>query len=105
MLKPILSLILACSPLIAAPDTVDTAFAATAGSYYDPVRLGGPASMFIQPDGKLLVGSNWMSAQNGSIFVPLVRYNLDGTTDETFHADDTPSGEGSGILIKVLFLS
>ncbi|MFC0019296.1 immunoglobulin domain-containing protein [Roseibacillus persicicus] len=98
MNKLLLSLTLLSLPLRAAPDTVDQAFASTAGSFYDEVQLGGPASMLIQPDGKLLVGSNWMSAQNGTLYTPLVRFNLDGTTDHTFHADATPNGQGSGIF-------
>lgn len=49
-------------PLVAAPDSVDSSFAAAAGAYFDANQYGGPASMWIQPDGKLLLGSNEMSA-------------------------------------------
>lgn len=97
MTKILFSIVLACSPVLAAPDTVDTDWANTAGSYFDSNAFGGPASMLVQPDGKLLLGSNWMSAQGGALFLPLTRFNLDGTVDNTFHADDTPDGGGSGI--------
>ncbi len=89
-------LALACGPAVAAPDTVDTTWAGS--NYFDTEEFGGPASLLVQPNGKLLVGSNWMSAQNGALFLPLTRFNIDGTVDETFHADATPNGEGSGIF-------
>ena len=84
-------------PLMAAPDTVDASFAATAGAYYDANQYGGAASMWIQPDGKLLLGSNEMSALGGTIFLPLTRINPDGSIDNTFNADSDPNGSGSGI--------
>lgn len=98
MTKTLLSLALACHALVAAPDTVDTSFTNNAGVYYDANDFGGVASMLVQPDGKLLVGSNWMSAVGGTIYPPLIRFNLDGTVDEDFHADNTPNGQGSGIF-------
>lgn len=92
-----LAALFSISFLQAAPDTVDQAWANTGGSYFDSQEFGGAASMLIQPDGKLLLGSNWMSAQNGTIFVPLTRFNLDGTVENTFHADATANAQGSGI--------
>ncbi|MGJ8725612.1 MAG: immunoglobulin domain-containing protein [Roseibacillus sp.] len=98
MTKTLFALALACSSLAAAPDTVDLSFTDNAGAYYDANSFGGVASLLVQPDGKLLVGSNWMSAQSGAIFPPLIRFNLDGTVDEDFSADNVPEGSGAGIF-------
>ncbi|WP_200390488.1 immunoglobulin domain-containing protein [Roseibacillus ishigakijimensis] len=87
---------LVCGLLGAAPDSVDPAFAASAGSFYEASEFGGVASTLVQPDGKLLIGSNEMLAVGG-IYPSLIRFNGDGSVDETFAADDNAVGEGNGI--------
>jgi uncharacterized delta-60 repeat protein len=86
----------------AAPDTVDTAFVSTAGTVYGDQEgdFGSVASLLIQPDGKILVGSNEMATTLGGpdfLQAPLIRFNPDGTVDNTFFADAHPTGEGRGI--------
>lgn len=98
MTKTILFLALACTRLWAAPDTVDSSFTDNAGAYYDASDFGGVASLLVQPDGKLLAGSNEMSVLGSPLQVPLVRFNLDGTVDNTFHADTDTTGSGAGIF-------
>ena len=83
--------------LKAAPDTVDTTFAASAGQAFDKTDFGGVASVLVQPDGKILFGSNEMSAYSGTLQIPLIRFNPDGTLDHTFFADNDPDGKGTGI--------
>jgi uncharacterized delta-60 repeat protein len=82
----------------AAPDTVDGAFAATAGAVYVPADYGSVASIFVQPDGKILVGSNEMATTLAGLQVPLARFNPDGTVDNTFFADTDANGDGQGIV-------
>lgn len=87
----------------AAPDTVDTAFASTAGTVYGDQEgdFGSVASLLIQPDGKILVGSNEMATTLGGpdfLQAPLIRFNPDGSVDNTFFADAHPTGEGRGIV-------
>lgn len=88
---------------MAAPDSVDGAFAASAGQVYrnDVNDYGGVASLLIQPDGKILVGSNEMASNlnaPNNLQTPLLRFNPDGTVDNTFFADDNPNGDGLGIV-------
>ncbi|MEM9080558.1 MAG: Calx-beta domain-containing protein, partial [Verrucomicrobiota bacterium] len=83
--------------LTAAPDTVDPTFAASAGQFFDASDFGTISSVLVQPDGKILFGSNEMSAQSGTLEVPLVRFNPDGSLDNTFFADNEPNGSDSGI--------
>src|SRR5690606_17766483 len=93
------SLFVISSTLPAAPDTVDPVFAGTAGLIYgdDEGDFGSVASILVQPDGKILVGSNEMATHLGTapnhFQVPLLRFNPDGTVDETFFADEDPDGE------------
>lgn len=98
MKTTLLSLALLCAPLAAAPDTVDTAFAATAGQFFDANDFGGISSVLVQPDGKILFGSNEMSALDGTKQVPLVRFNPDGTVDSDFAADNEPMGSDGGVF-------
>jgi uncharacterized delta-60 repeat protein len=101
VLAPLIS-----SGIHAAPDTVDTAFAGTAGQVYrnSPNDFGSVASILVQPDGKILVGSNEMATNlgppEGRLQVPLLRFNPDGTVDETFFADADAQGEVRGIVFQ-----
>jgi len=97
ILTPLCGFICGIQLLSAAPDTVDTTFAASAGQFFDASDYGGIASVLVQPDGKIVFGSNEMSANGGTLRVPLVRINPDGTTDNTFFADNEPNGAGAGI--------
>ncbi|MCC5807824.1 MAG: immunoglobulin domain-containing protein [Opitutales bacterium] len=88
-----------------APDTVDTDFANTAGTVYrdNTGDFGSVASLLMQPDGKILVGSNEMAttlaaSPSGLIQAPLIRLNPDGTVDNTFFADANEVGEDEGIV-------
>lgn len=92
------------SCLQAAPDTVDSTFAGSAGQLFEPDNYGGVSSVHVQPDGKILFGSNEMAAtlyrgqpNQEAIALPLVRINPDGTVDQTFFADNEPNGSNSGI--------
>jgi len=86
-------------PTFAAPDTVDTQFAGSAGQVFDKTVYGGVASTLVQPDGKILFGSNEMAATVAatSLKIPLIRFNPDGTVDHVFFADNDPDGKGTGI--------
>ncbi len=96
--RPFAALFLsAILPCHAAPDDVDTAFAASAGQVYEAPHYGSVASIFVQPDGKILAGSNEMATTLGGLQVPLLRFNPDGTVDNTFFADTNPNGDGTGI--------
>ncbi|MES2475331.1 MAG: immunoglobulin domain-containing protein [Verrucomicrobiota bacterium] len=102
MRNPLLSLaalVLATSPLTAAPDTVDANFAATAGQVFLPNHYGGVASVLVQPDGKILFGSNEMPGMVGGnpLQLPLIRVNPDGSVDNTFFADNEATGSDGGI--------
>lgn len=99
MKSPLLLAALAALPLYSAPDTVDTTFASTAGQIFDESAFGGISSSLIQPDGKILFGSNEMPALVGGtpLALPLTRFNPDGSVDHTFHADNEPNGSDSGI--------
>ncbi|MDQ8209517.1 immunoglobulin domain-containing protein [Coraliomargarita sp. SDUM461003] len=95
---------LSTTALQAAPDTVDTAFANTAGQFFEPAEYGGVASVLVQPDGKILFGSNEMPAvldrgtpQATPLALPLTRFNPDGSVDNTFFADNNVNGSDSGI--------
>ena len=46
-LRPAISAAVLISPLIAAPDTVDTTFTTNAGNYYDKTDFGGVASVLV----------------------------------------------------------
>ncbi len=97
--RPFAALFLsAILPCHAAPDDVDTAFAASAGQVYEAPHYGSAASIFVQPDGKILVGSNEMATTLGGLQIPLLRLNPDGTVDNTFFADTEPNGAGTGIV-------
>ncbi|GAA5482805.1 immunoglobulin domain-containing protein [Haloferula sargassicola] len=99
-MRPLLSaFVLAALPLSAAPDTVDPTFAASAGQVFDAGSYGGVASVLVQPDGKILFGSNEMPGTVGGspLQLPLIRFNPDGTVDNTFFADNDPNGSGAGI--------
>jgi uncharacterized delta-60 repeat protein len=88
------------SALSAAPATVDPAFASTAGQVFAANQYGGVASVLVQPDGKILFGSNEMAATvNGTpLAMSLTRFNPDGSVDNTFLADNEPNGSDSGIF-------
>ena len=85
--------------LHAAPDTVDENFAATAGHVFDPAAPGGVSSVLVQPDGKILFGSNEMPGLLGGETrrTALTRFNADGSVDSYFSADNEPNGSDSGI--------
>ncbi len=85
--------------LHAAPDTVDAGFAASAGQVFDPTSYGGVSSVLVQPDGKVLFGSNEMpgTVAGMPLNLPLIRFNPDGSVDNTFAADNDPNGSGTGI--------
>ncbi|MDP0491974.1 MAG: immunoglobulin domain-containing protein [Verrucomicrobiota bacterium JB023] len=89
---------LAVSSLLAAPDTVDPTFQANAGTYFDADSFGGISSSLVQPDGKIIFGSNEMPALGDTKQVSLLRLNPDGTLDTDFQADNDPDGAGNGIL-------
>jgi len=83
----------------AAPSDPDPVFTANAGGVYQAADFGSVASVFVQPDGKILVGSNEMTTTLGAgLEVPLLRFNPDGTVDNTFFADTDPNGDGTGIV-------
>ncbi|WPJ98102.1 immunoglobulin domain-containing protein [Coraliomargarita algicola] len=86
--------------LQAAPDTVDPIFAASAGHVFDPAETGGVSSVLVQPDGKVLFGSNEMVGNFGGTTrrTALTRFNPDGTVDSYFFADNEPTGSDSGIF-------
>ncbi|MCB1130742.1 MAG: hypothetical protein KDN05_06400, partial [Verrucomicrobiae bacterium] len=88
------------SPLHAAPDTVDPVFAGSAGQVFTSAEYGGGASVLVQPDGKILFGSNEMAATVGGnpLALSLTRFNSDGTVDNTFFADNNANGAGTGII-------
>jgi len=58
--------------------------------------------VLVQPDGKTLFGSNEMQGNvNGNpLALPLIRFNPDGTVDNTFFADNQASGSDSGIYYE-----
>lgn len=91
---------LAATFLHAAPDTVDLNFAGSAGQVFRPDNYGGIASMLVQPDGKILFGSNEMAGIVGvePLSLPLIRFLPDGTVDNTFFADNEPNGSDAGIF-------
>jgi uncharacterized delta-60 repeat protein len=94
-----IALLITPPALSAAPDTVDGVFAGSAGSAFVADDFGSVASIFVQPDGKILVGSNEMASTLGAgLQVPLLRFNPDGTVDETFFADTDANGQGQGII-------
>ncbi|MDA7881804.1 hypothetical protein N9A94_05815 [Akkermansiaceae bacterium] len=94
----ILSLAVSTLSLRAAPDTVDTTFAATAGQVFDAGAYGGISSIYVQPDGKILFGSNEMPGDvGGPRQMSLIRVNPDGTIDSHFSSDSDPNGAGTGI--------
>ncbi len=88
------------SLLSAAPDTVDATFAGSAGQVFPSDQIGGIASSIVQPDGKVIFGSNEMPAiVNGApLQIPLIRFNADGTVDNTFGADNVANAGGTGIV-------
>lgn len=88
------------SPLFAAPDTVDTTFATSAGQVFDSAQFGGVASSIVQPDGKVIFGTNEMPGSIGGTpyQLPLTRFNPDGSIDSTYGADNHPTGGGTGIV-------
>jgi uncharacterized delta-60 repeat protein len=76
-------------------------FAGSAGQIFDSTDFGGIASSIVQPDGKVIFGSNEMSATVpglGARQIPLIRLNPDGTVDTIYGADNNPDGEGTGIV-------
>ena len=95
----VIASLLLSSALIAAPDSVDTTFAASAGQVFDATEYGGVASVIVQPDGKVIFGSNEMPGTVGGLPIntSLIRFNPDGSVDSTFAADNDPNGSGSGI--------
>lgn len=99
-LAPLLSCLL-FSSLFAAPDTPDATFTGNAGLLYNANTTGGVASVLVQPDGKILVGSNEMEITYGSTTVQtaLTRFNPDGTVDTAFGADNESTGSDAGIFI------
>ncbi len=83
----------------AAPSDPDPVFTANAGGVYGTSDFGNVSSVFVQPDGKILVGSNEMGTSLGAgLKAPLLRFNADGTVDNTFFADTDPNGDGLGIV-------
>ena len=86
--------------LTAAPDTVDQNFADTAGQVFPSNQIGGIASSIVQPDGKVIFGSNEMPGTVGgnTLQVPLIRFNQNGSVDSTFGADNAPNAGGTGIV-------
>ncbi len=86
--------------LHAAPDTVDPIFAASAGHVFDPAASGGVSSILVQPDGKILFGSNEMPGDFSGTTrrTALTRFNPDGSVDSYFFADNEPTGSDSGIF-------
>lgn len=88
------------SVLSAAPDTVDSPFASSAGQVFDSTQYGGVASSIVQADGKVIFGTNEMPATVGGspIQLPLTRFNPDGSVDSTYGADNHPTGGGTGIV-------
>lgn len=99
---PSITLAIAACPgfAIAAPDTVDQPFAMTAGQVFAPDQFGGVSSSIVQPDGKVIFGSNEMQATVGGnpLQIPLIRFNPDGSVDSTFGADNAAGGGGRGIV-------
>ncbi len=97
--RTLASLALSLSLAHAAPDTVDQNFANTAGQVFEPQRYGGVASVIIQPDGKILFGSNEMpgTVNGNTLQLPLIRFNPDGSVDNTFYADNDQNGSNGGI--------
>ncbi|BDS08325.1 hypothetical protein NT6N_33650 [Oceaniferula spumae] len=85
--------------LSAAPDTPDPTFTANAGLLYNENTTGGVASVLVQPNGKILVGSNEMEINDGGTTkqTSLTRFNVDGTIDTTFGADNESTGSDAGI--------
>ncbi|MCU0781070.1 MAG: hypothetical protein MUF04_08215, partial [Akkermansiaceae bacterium] len=90
---------LAAAVVHGAPDTVDGVFAGSAGQVFQPNAYGGIASVLVQPDGKILFGSNEMPGTVGGtpLQLPLVRFHPDGSVDNTFFADNEPTGSDAGI--------
>ena len=86
--------------LIAAPDTVDQNFADTAGQVFASDQIGGIASSIVQPDGKVIFGSNEMPGMVGGnqLQIPLIRFNQNGSVDSTFGADNAANAGGTGIV-------
>jgi len=93
-------LLLAAPSLHAAPDTLDAAFVASAGQVFLPNHYGGVASVLVQPD---VFGSNEMRGTvNGNpLQMPLIRFNPDGPVDNTFYADNEPTGSDGGFITTV----
>ena len=85
--------------LKAAPDTVDTGFAGSAGQIFDPSSFGGISSSLVLRDGRVLFGSNEMPGTvNGNpLQLPLTLLNPDGTVAQTYFADNDLNGSGTGI--------
>ncbi len=102
LLAAVLPLHLNAAPAEATP--VDGDFAATAGKVFEPRAIGGISSVLVQPDGKILFGSNEMpgvihrgQAGETQLALPLIRFNPDGSVDNVFFADNEPTGAGSGV--------
>jgi hypothetical protein len=80
----------------AADDTVDTAFADTAGQLYETAidTFGSVASIYVLPDGKVLVGSNEMPVVEPAPprQVSLIRFNTDGSVDSDYFSDTDAFG-------------
>jgi uncharacterized delta-60 repeat protein len=69
------------------PDlTIDSSFGGV--GYVNPIAVPNPSAMILQPDGKIVATA---SGPFGSLDYMLVRYNADGTPDNTFDNDGTAS--------------
>ncbi|MCB1129503.1 MAG: immunoglobulin domain-containing protein [Verrucomicrobiae bacterium] len=107
MRSPVLFLaaVLTAASLSAAPDTVDGVFAGSAGTVFDAAEYGGVSSLIVQPDGKVIFGGNEApgvihrgTPMAEALAMPLIRFQADGTFDNSFFADNEANGSDSGIF-------
>lgn len=93
MKKIFTTFFLLASLLVKAQDgTIDISFGANGKSFNQSVDGSSRATTFVLPDGKIVQNSN--TYNNGPVFAA-VRYNADGSIDNTFGTNGTVSTEVS----------
>jgi len=77
----------------------------TLDSTFDaPITLGSPAdgiySVVLQPDGKIVIGGQFVTAGPGTARTNLARLNNDGTVDANFSAGASPNGRVYAVALQ-----
>lgn len=80
--------------------TLDSTFMTNLGTRYSTGRVW---SLFLQPDGKILVGWTTFVGGVGNYSGSLIRLNSDGTEDSSFNANLISTGDGLGFKTNYQF--